>query len=147
MHDLFTHKVSELHEEVTNLIADHLSPIALKYHYSDVNLETKVKWKPFVLLLGNYSSGKSTLINDFIGYPIQNTGQAPTDDSFTVITGEDQGEKIESEDNKIIRAWKSAGILPGAALESQALLELQKIYCDKKQCLRCELGNYVLGRN
>ena len=51
MHDLFTHKVSELHEEVTNLIADHLSPIALKYHYSDVNLETKVKWKPFVLLL------------------------------------------------------------------------------------------------
>ncbi len=56
-------------------------------------------------------------------------------------------EKIESEDNKIIRAWKSAGILPGAALESQALLELQKIYCDKKQCLRCELGNYLLGRN
>ena len=99
MHDLFTHKVSELHEEVTNLIADHLSPIALKYHYSDVNLETKVKWKPFVLLLGNYSSGKSTIINEFIGYPIQNTGQAPTDDSFTVITGEDQGEKTESEDH------------------------------------------------
>jgi energy-coupling factor transporter ATP-binding protein EcfA2 len=39
-----------------------------------------------VLFLGNYSSGKSTLINELLGVPIQATGQAPTDDCFTVIT-------------------------------------------------------------
>ena len=33
--------------------------------------------------------GKSTLINDFLGANIQKTGQAPTDDSFTVITYDD----------------------------------------------------------
>jgi len=99
MQNLFNNKVGELHEEVTNLIAKHLSPIALKYQYSDVNLEIKIKWKPFVLVLGNYSSGKSTLINEFIGYPVQNTGQAPTDDSFTVITGERSEEKIETNDH------------------------------------------------
>jgi GTPase SAR1 family protein len=42
-----------------------------------------------VLVLGNYSSGKSTLINEFLGGYIQPTGQAPTDDSFTVITYDD----------------------------------------------------------
>jgi hypothetical protein len=40
-------------------------------------------------VLGNYSSGKSTLINEFLGAYIQPTGQAPTDDSFTVITYDD----------------------------------------------------------
>ena len=39
-----------------------------------------------MLVLGNYSSGKSTLINELLGEDIQKTGQAPTDDSFTVIT-------------------------------------------------------------
>lgn len=68
------------------MVADQLSPVALRYGYSEVPLETNIKWRPQVLVLGNYSSGKSTLINEFLGGYIQATGQAPTDDSFTVIT-------------------------------------------------------------
>lgn len=40
---------------------------------------------PFVLLLGNHSSGKSSFINFVLGRPVQQTGVAPTDDCFTVI--------------------------------------------------------------
>ena len=40
---------------------------------------------PFVLLLGNHSSGKSSFINYVLGRDIQATGVAPTDDGFTVI--------------------------------------------------------------
>ena len=40
---------------------------------------------PFVFLLGNHSSGKSTFINHVLGKKVQTTGVAPTDDSFTVI--------------------------------------------------------------
>ena len=40
---------------------------------------------PFVLLLGNHSSGKSSFINNLIGRKVQTTGVAPTDDCFTVI--------------------------------------------------------------
>ena len=40
---------------------------------------------PFVLLLGNHSSGKSSFINHVLGRPVQATGVAPTDDGFTVI--------------------------------------------------------------
>jgi GTP-binding protein EngB required for normal cell division len=40
---------------------------------------------PFVLLVGNHSSGKSSFINYLLKKNIQTAGVAPTDDSFTVI--------------------------------------------------------------
>jgi EH domain-containing protein 1 len=78
--------INRLRTDLLAMVEDHLTPVALKYGYSEAPLETNIKWKPLVLVIGNYSSGKSTLINDFLGSEIQATGQAPTDDSFTVIT-------------------------------------------------------------
>eukprot|EP00903_Cladosiphon_okamuranus_P016662 g15365.t1 len=40
---------------------------------------------PFVFVLGNHSSGKSSFINYVLGRSIQTAGVAPTDDSFTII--------------------------------------------------------------
>jgi GTPase SAR1 family protein len=40
---------------------------------------------PFVLLVGNHSSGKSSFINYVLGRKIQTAGVAPTDDAFTII--------------------------------------------------------------
>jgi len=40
---------------------------------------------PFVLLVGNHSSGKSSFINYVSGRNVQTAGVAPTDDCFTVI--------------------------------------------------------------
>eukprot|EP00051_Salpingoeca_urceolata_P006544 m.86447 g.86447 ORF g.86447 m.86447 type:complete len:566 (+) comp14877_c0_seq1:33-1730(+) len=45
----------------------------------------KATRKPFVLLVGNHSSGKSSFINFIMGRQIQDSGLAPTDDSFTVV--------------------------------------------------------------
>ena len=81
--------IKALRAELLDMVAQQLTPVSLRYGYSDVPLETTIKWRPQVLVLGNYSSGKSTLINDFLGAKIQGTGQAPTDDSFTVITFDD----------------------------------------------------------
>lgn len=41
---------------------------------------------PLVFVLGNHSSGKSTFINFVLGRKIQEVGQAPTDDGFTIIS-------------------------------------------------------------
>lgn len=84
--------IEALRTELLEMVADQLSPVAIYYGYSEVPLETTIKWRPQVLLLGNYSSGKSTLINDFLGAEIQRTGQAPTDDSFTIITYDDSAD-------------------------------------------------------
>ncbi|MBW1896302.1 MAG: dynamin family protein [Deltaproteobacteria bacterium] len=81
--------INSLRTELVEMVSDYLTPVALRYGYSEVPLEANIKWRPQVLMVGNYSSGKSTLINEFLGGPIQTTGQAPTDDSFTIITYDD----------------------------------------------------------
>ena len=78
--------MNSLRAELVETVADYLTPIAMRYGYSEVPLEANIKWRPQVLVLGNYSSGKSTMINEFLNADIQATGQAPTDDSFTIIT-------------------------------------------------------------
>ncbi len=93
--------LESLRKELVDLVEAKLTPVALKYQYSDVSLESNIKWRPMVLVLGNYSSGKSTLINEFLGLDVQKMGQAPTDDSFTVITYPD-GEADEQGPLRVI---------------------------------------------
>jgi ribosome biogenesis GTPase A len=87
--DAINNQIETMRQELIRLVEDELTPISLKYGYSEIALESNIKWRPLVLVLGNYSSGKSTLINEFLGCSIQETGQAPTDDAFTVITYDD----------------------------------------------------------
>ncbi len=79
-------KIEALRAELVEMVQDYLSPVAVRYQYSSAPLDATIKWRPMVLVLGNYSSGKSTLINELVGVNVQATGQAPTDDCFTVIT-------------------------------------------------------------
>ncbi|RJP86516.1 MAG: Dynamin family protein [Desulfobacteraceae bacterium] len=81
--------INSLRSEMVATVEKRLTPVAQAYGYSDVPLESTIKWRPMVLIIGNYSSGKSTLINEFLGADIQAIGQAPTDDSFTIITHDD----------------------------------------------------------
>lgn len=81
--------LTALKNEIIEMVAGKLTPAAKLYGYCETPLESAIKWKPQVLVIGNYSSGKSTLINEFLGATIQKTGQAPTDDSFTILTYDD----------------------------------------------------------
>jgi len=56
---------------------------------------------PFVLLLGNHSSGKSSFVNYLMNRRIQTAGVAPTDDSFTIIAPSDHQE-IDRDGNSLI---------------------------------------------
>ncbi len=49
-----------------------------------------------VCVVGRNGSGKSTLINELVGQDVQRTGQAPTDDSFTIITSDTGFENVET---------------------------------------------------
>ena len=54
-------------------------------------------------------------------------------------------ETIKAEDNKIIRMWQECGLDVSTAGESQALIQLKKEYCDKKDCVRCRFGYEFLS--
>lgn len=61
--------------------------LAAKFGFTFSRCRLSTGGNPNVLLLGNHSSGKSTWINFLLGGDqIQDTGVAPTDDGFTVIT-------------------------------------------------------------
>ncbi|MFT5763252.1 MAG: hypothetical protein ACI8X3_000671, partial [Saprospiraceae bacterium] len=53
-------------------------------------------------------------------------------------------EAISPEQNAIISEWKKLGADPKSAYQTQALLQLKKHYCDKKNCLNCSIGYAIL---
>ena len=66
-------QTESLRKELVQLVQDKLTPASTKYDYSDRPLENSIKWRPLILVLGNYSAGKSTLINEFLGCDVQRT--------------------------------------------------------------------------
>jgi hypothetical protein len=49
-------------------------------------------------------------------------------------------EQLKAENNHIIRMWKECGLDVKSAGDSQALIQLKREYCDKRECLRCRIG-------
>ena len=64
---------------------------------------TSIPWWPLVSILGTFSAGKSSFINNFLGDKLQLTGNQAVDDKFTVVS------YSNSKDNRT---------LPGIALNS-----------------------------
>ncbi|OQY48532.1 MAG: dynamin family protein [Desulfobacteraceae bacterium 4572_87] len=71
-----------------------------------------VPWWPLISVLGVYSSGKSTFINRYLNYNLQDTGNQAVDDKFTVICFSDE-DRIRQ--------------LPGLALDADPRFPLYKI--------------------
>ena len=49
-------------------------------------------------------------------------------------------EQLRAENNYIVRLWRQCGLIVDNAGDSQALIQLKKNYCDRKDCLRCRFG-------
>lgn len=64
---------------------------------------TSIPWWPLVSILGTFSAGKSSFINNFLGDKLQLTGNQAVDDKFTVVT---------------YSKSKEHRVLPGVALNS-----------------------------
>jgi len=70
-------KCKELHSSIM--------PLNEKIHGPLARQSDRGTSLPFVFLVGNHSSGKSSFVNYVIGRKVQTAGVAPTDDCFTVI--------------------------------------------------------------
>ena len=55
-------------------------------------------------------------------------------------------EHTKAEQNFITRSWENAGLKVEHAADSQALIQLRRKYCDKKDCIRCRFGTEYLKR-
>ena len=56
-------------------------------------------------------------------------------------------EELAAEKNSIVTTWKECGLEAKTAADSQALIQLKKEYCDRKECLRCRFGYEYMSSN
>jgi hypothetical protein len=49
-------------------------------------------------------------------------------------------EQMKAEQNHIITMWRECGLTVDSAADTQALIQLKREYCDRKDCLRCRFG-------
>ena len=73
---------------------------------------TRTPWWPLISILGIYSAGKSTFINNYIKYNLQAVGIQAVDDKFSVIC---------------FTREKKERVLPGLALDADPRFPLYKI--------------------
>ena len=55
-------------------------------------------------------------------------------------------DQLKAETNHIIRLWQECGLDVSNAGDSQALIQLKKEYCDRRDCLRCRFGYEYLRK-
>ena len=55
-------------------------------------------------------------------------------------------EQLPAENNAITRLFVEAGLKSNNAVDSQALVQLRREYCDKKKCLYCRIGFRMIGK-
>ena len=53
--------------------------------------------------------------------------------------------ELKSESNGIVKKYSTIGISSKNAMESQALIQLNHFYCNKKKCLKCDFGVNIIG--
>ena len=58
---------------------------SLGFMTSDESYTTNISWWPLISVLGTFSAGKSTFINEYLGKKIQRSGNQAIDDKFTVL--------------------------------------------------------------
>lgn len=56
-------------------------------------------------------------------------------------------EKMEPEDNLVLRKFRSMGVVACNAQQSQAILHLYKCYCKKRKCLNCRVFGTLFKKN
>jgi len=78
----------------------------------DESFALRIAWWPMISILGTFSSGKSTFINDYLGQNLQSTGNQAVDDKFTAICYGGESEPR---------------ILPGMALNGDARFPFYQI--------------------
>jgi hypothetical protein len=55
-------------------------------------------------------------------------------------------EELPAENNYILRQWQACGLTFSTAADSQALIQLKRVYCDRIDCLRCRFGYEYLKK-
>lgn len=125
-------------EEIRRLLKTHVTPY-WESHYTFGSKSAKVakslSTASLNLLIIN------TAIPMLFAYSTHIADQGTRDRAFDLY------DQIKAENNNIIRMWQECGLRVENAGDTQALIQLKKQYCDRRECLRCRIGyEYLKGK-
>jgi hypothetical protein len=124
-------------DDARKVLATHVTPY-WETHYTfgstSVKNEKNISSFSINLLLIN------TAIPMFFAYGKHKSDESLCDRAFDFL------EELKAENNFITRMWSECGLKVTSAGDSQALIQLKKEYCDRKDCLRCRIGYEYLKR-
>lgn len=135
----------------------------------DESYATQIPWWPLVSVLGTFSAGKSTFINQYLSYPLQDTGNQAVDDKFTVIcySGEkdvrtlpglaldadprfpfyqtsDELEKVESGQGRRIDAYLALKTCNSDTLKGRIVIDSPGFDADEQRSATLRLTNHII---
>ena len=124
-------------QEMASLFATHVTPYwGNHYIFGAESLQNNKSMSPFSINLLLINTAVPMLFA--YGRHIQN--EHLCERAFDIL------DQLKAENNHIIRMWKECGLEVTNAGDTQALIQLKKEYCDKRECLRCRIGYEYLKR-
>lgn len=125
-------------EQLQQLLATHVTPYwQTHYTFASESTRNAKHMSPFSLNL--------LMINTAI--PVMFAYGRHTMNEALCARATDLLESLKAENNTIIRTWSECGLKVRSAGDSQALIQLKKEYCDRRDCLRCRIGyEYLKGQ-
>jgi len=124
--------ISELNSLLTSQVSGYWSS---HYNFGKLSAEKKKKTTS--------SFQQMLLLNSVLPlrFLFQNLTKETTDCSSELIL---LLEELDPESNSIVTRYKAAGVRVKSSLHSQALLTLNKSYCNLGKCLSCSIGNTLI---
>ena len=125
-------------KEMQEMMRTHVTPYwETHYTFGSESPENSKHLSPFSLNLLMINTAIPTLF----AYGRHASKEQLCDRAFDFL------EELKAENNHIIRMWRDCGLEVKNAGDSQALIQLKKEYCDRKDCLRCRFGFEYLRKN
>ncbi|WP_046758630.1 DUF2851 family protein [Kordia jejudonensis] len=143
-------QLATLYHREAALFSKLIASISLTEIYSLLQVPTSTFWETHYTFDKSSPKRKKVVSKNFIDVLLINTilplkycyekylGKSPIESILELLT------MIQPEKNTIIQKFAATEISIENALQTQALLELKKNYCDIQKCLQCVTGNALL---
>lgn len=142
---------ASLYHKHLNLFSKLMCSNDLSSFYSLLMVSASDYWTTHYSFEANSKISQKKLSKSFIDLLLINT-IIPLKFVYQHHIGEPDNESIigmmraiKSEKNSVITKFSTLKINSSSAFSSQALLQLKNNYCEKKQCLKCAIGNQILS--
>lgn len=128
-----------LHEKNLDAIRELFAAQASAYWDGHFQFDKPSRGKPKVIGAGSVDLILiNTVVPLLFAYAMHTAKQVFADKALMLL------EALAPETNQVVNRFGQAGMVATNALQSQALLQLKKAYCNPKLCLDCRIGQVLL---